>query len=60
MRAGTRLYRNIEIPANAKVETNAKDKEFYISGIGERTASIYLFDEMKFEQMYLTDLKKYL
>ena len=33
MKAGNKMYKGVEIPFNAKVQTNKVGKEFYVSGV---------------------------
>jgi len=33
MRAGTRIYKGVEVPVNCKIHTNLQGEEFYIFGV---------------------------
>ena len=60
MRPGSKLYKSIEIPIHAVINTNKVGREFYISGICYNTAFIRYIDSGEVIEIKLGLLKNYL
>jgi hypothetical protein len=60
MRPGSKLYKSIEVPINAVINTNKVGREFYISGICYNTAFIRYIDSGEVIEIKLGLLKNYL
>ena len=60
MRPGSKLYKSIEVPIYAVINTNKVGREFYISGICYNTAFIRYIDSGEVIEIKLGLLKNYL
>jgi hypothetical protein len=60
MRPGSKLYKSIEVPIHAVINTNKVGREFYISGICYNTALIRYIDSGEVIEIKLGLLKNYL
>lgn len=48
IKAGSRLYKSLQIPENAVVHTNSQGREFYISGATQSEVSVRFIDTGEF------------
>lgn len=59
-RSGCKIYKGLEIPSTVKIHTNKAGREFYITAINERTATVRYIDDGKFTEISYEVIKKYL
>lgn len=60
MRAGSKMYRGIEVPINAVINTNKVGREFYISGLCYNTAFCRYIDSGEVLEINSSLVSKYL
>jgi hypothetical protein len=60
MRAGSKLYKSIEVPIHAVININKVGREFYISGICYNTAFIRYIDTGEIIEIKSSLVSKYL
>ena len=60
MRAGSKMYKGLEVPINAVINTNKVGREFYISGICYNTAFCRYIDSGEIIEIKSSLVSKYL
>lgn len=55
-RAGTKIINNIEVPMNAIIKTGQLGRDFYVSGIGEKSCIIRYIDNGELRHVSLKQL----
>ena len=60
MRAGSKIYKGVEVPINAVINTNKVGREFYISGLCYNTAFCRYIDTGEIIEVKSNLVSKYL
>jgi hypothetical protein len=60
MRAGSKIYKGIEVPISAPIHINKQGREFYISGLCYNTALIRYIDSGEVIEIKSSLVSKYL